>query len=66
MYVCLCHGLTDRQVKGVARSAGCSVAAVHRAFGVRMQCGKCVPMMREILRDLSPVSPVDGPVGAVF
>jgi bacterioferritin-associated ferredoxin len=62
MYVCLCHRLTDGQVKGIAKSAGGSVSAVHRAFGVRLQCGKCVPMMREILRDVSPLSAVDSPL----
>ncbi|HTZ79224.1 MAG TPA: (2Fe-2S)-binding protein [Stellaceae bacterium] len=53
MYVCLCNGLTDRQVRGAAGSAKCSPAGVYRALGVRPQCGKCVPLMREILRDHS-------------
>ena len=56
MYVCLCNGLTERQVRAAARAKGCSVASVHRALGVRVQCGKCVPMMRDILRDLAPDS----------
>jgi bacterioferritin-associated ferredoxin len=60
MYVCLCNGLTDRQVRGVAKVAGCSAASVHRSLGVRPQCGKCLPMMRQILRDLAQDSPDGG------
>lgn len=53
MYVCLCNGLTDRQVRRTATATGCSAAGVYRLLGVRPQCGKCLPMVREILRDLS-------------
>jgi len=53
MYVCLCNGLTDRQVRGVAGAAGCSTARAYRSLGVRPQCGKCIPLMLEILRDHS-------------
>jgi bacterioferritin-associated ferredoxin len=60
MYVCLCNGLTDRQVRGMAKAAGCSLASLHRSLGVRPQCGKCLPMMREILRDLSQSAPEEG------
>jgi bacterioferritin-associated ferredoxin len=58
MYVCICNGLTDRQVRGIAQSVGCSAASVHCSLGVRVRCGKCLPMMQEILRDVaqSPLS----------
>jgi bacterioferritin-associated ferredoxin len=26
---------------------------MHRSLGVRPKCGKCLPMMREIVRDLA-------------
>jgi len=51
MYVCLCNGLTDRQVRGAAGGTGCSPAGIYRSLGVRPQCGKCIPLMREIIRD---------------
>jgi bacterioferritin-associated ferredoxin len=60
MYVCLCNGLTDRQVRGVAQSVGCSAASVHCSLGVRVRCGKCLPMMREILRDVAQSPRNDG------
>jgi bacterioferritin-associated ferredoxin len=59
MYVCLCNGFTDRQVRGIATKAQGSAARVYRALDVRPQCGKCVPMVREILRGVSTGAPGD-------
>jgi len=50
MYVCLCNGFTDRQVQNVVPIAKSSAAGVFRALGVRPQCGKCVPMVKELVR----------------
>jgi bacterioferritin-associated ferredoxin len=63
MYVCLCNGLTDGQVRRIAKAAGGSAAGVHRSLGVRPQCGKCLPMMREILRDHARGAPDEALVG---
>ncbi|WP_097462085.1 bacterioferritin-associated ferredoxin [Mangrovitalea sediminis] len=51
MYVCLCHGVTDRQVRAAAR-AGCeSMRQLGRKLGVGTQCGRCTRMARDILRE---------------
>ena len=50
MYVCLCNALTDRDVRAQCEGADCSVAMVYRALGAAPQCGKCVPMVRDMLR----------------
>jgi bacterioferritin-associated ferredoxin len=50
MYVCLCNGFTDRQVRDVSTAACGSAAAVYRELGVQPRCGKCVPMVREMVR----------------
>jgi bacterioferritin-associated ferredoxin len=49
MYICLCNGLTDRDVRANCES-GCSVAMVYRSLGCEPQCGKCVPFVRQMLR----------------
>ena len=51
MYVCLCNGLTDRDVRNSAEGGGCSVAMVYRSHGCEPQCGKCVPLIRQMLRE---------------
>jgi bacterioferritin-associated ferredoxin len=50
MYVCLCNGLSDRQVKCAAQAERCTVADVYRALGKRAVCGMCAPMVRDIIR----------------
>lgn len=49
MYVCLCHALTDREVRAKAAHSGASLATVYRNLGVRPKCGKCVPFVRAIV-----------------
>jgi bacterioferritin-associated ferredoxin len=48
MYLCICNAITDRQARSQC-SESCSVAAFYRALGVRPKCGKCVPLVREML-----------------
>jgi len=50
MYICLCNAITDRDLRTHSAQAGCSVAAVYRALGCQPQCGKCVPFVRQMLR----------------
>ena len=49
MYVCLCNGLTDRQVRSVSAVVGGAAGRVHRALGVEARCCKCIPFIREII-----------------
>lgn len=51
MYICLCNGFTDGKVRMVARRGDCSVAEVYRALGCKPQCGKCVPFVRDLIRE---------------
>jgi len=51
MYICLCNGFTDGKVRMVARDGECSVAEVYRALGCKPQCGKCVPYVRDLIRE---------------
>lgn len=49
MYICLCHGFTDGDVRGAIKHGCKSVAAVYRHLADRPQCGKCVPDVRCML-----------------
>jgi bacterioferritin-associated ferredoxin len=60
MYVCLCHGYTDRQVRSAARPDA-NVSDVYRALGSPPRCGKCVPMVRDMVRaDAADERPAPG------
>jgi len=64
MYVCLCNGLTERDVRG-AIDHGCrSVAAVYKHLAERPQCGKCIDDVRCMVRE-SRGSSHAVPLGAV-
>jgi bacterioferritin-associated ferredoxin len=52
MYVCLCNALTERQVRHAASTSDGSAESVYRSFGTQPKCGKCVPTVECILRDL--------------
>jgi bacterioferritin-associated ferredoxin len=49
MYLCICNAITDRQARSHVTASGWSVAAFYRALGVKPKCGKCVPVVREML-----------------
>jgi bacterioferritin-associated ferredoxin len=48
MYVCVCNGLTSRQVRGAAAQCT-STGGVYRSLGVEPQCGKCIPTIRGMI-----------------
>jgi bacterioferritin-associated ferredoxin len=58
MYVCLCNGFTDRQVRGACASSPLRVAEVYPALGVRPICGKCAPTVRDVLRSADIARPL--------
>jgi bacterioferritin-associated ferredoxin len=51
MYVCLCNRITDRQVRTQAAGGNCTLGSVHSSLGISPKCGKCLPMMRDIVRE---------------
>jgi bacterioferritin-associated ferredoxin len=49
VYVCLCHGVTERQIREVAE-AGChSVSELTMRTGVGANCGSCLDAASEVL-----------------
>lgn len=51
MYVCICHGFTDSQVRDLTAQGCRSLSQVYRSLsGEPPQCGKCVPYVRDMLR----------------
>lgn len=50
MYVCICHALNDKQVTKALENGARTPASVFRHFERQVQCGKCVPMMRDMVQ----------------
>ena len=51
MYVCLCTGVTDREIREAAENGVSSMRQLGKELGVGRQCGRCACTAREILRE---------------
>lgn len=51
MYVCLCKGITDSQIRAAIEDGATSLRDVRNSLGVASQCGKCGILTREIVRE---------------
>ena len=50
MYVCLCNAIRDRDLHPHTAGGCCSVSMVFQGLGAEPKCGKCVPFVRQALR----------------
>ncbi len=51
MYVCVCHGVTDRDIREAVENGVSSMRQLGKELGVGRQCGRCACTAREILRE---------------
>ena len=49
MYVCLCKGVTDRDLAQAVSAGVCSMRELQRCTGAATQCGQCGPEVRACL-----------------
>ncbi|GIU28473.1 bacterioferritin-associated ferredoxin [Shewanella schlegeliana] len=57
MYVCLCHAITDTQIKEAVSQGDMSLADVKKRLGVANQCGKCAKMATQIIQNQVDIEP---------
>ncbi|OGU21969.1 MAG: (2Fe-2S)-binding protein [Hydrogenophilales bacterium RIFOXYD1_FULL_62_11] len=52
MYVCLCHNVTDNDIRHLVRTEGVSsMRELRNQLGVATQCGKCAQCARQVLNE---------------
>lgn len=51
MYVCVCSGVTERQVKAAITEGTSSLSELRKNLGVACQCGKCKDTAKQILAE---------------
>ena len=51
MYVCLCHGVTDRTIREAAARGVSTLDALAAETGAGTCCGACRPLALEILAE---------------
>lgn len=59
MYVCLCMGVSDREIKKLVREGACTVDEVMRCSGAGTRCGTCVAEIAGLVGEK-----ISGPVNA--
>ena len=52
MYVCICNGVTEQQVRDAADMGCTSVAELTMRTGAGANCGSCLGLAAEILDEL--------------
>lgn len=51
MYVCLCQGVTDGQIREAIYEGCCSYRDVRETLNVANQCGKCACLAKQVVRE---------------
>ena len=51
MYVCICKGITDHQIRAAVRHGAVSMRSLNLELGVASQCSKCSRQARAVLRE---------------
>ncbi len=51
MYICICHAVTDREIKHAAKSGATSLDDLRKALNVATNCGRCSGCARELLKE---------------
>ena len=50
MFVCLCHGITDKHIAQAVREKGVgNMRELRKQLGVGSQCGKCVQLAQQVV-----------------
>lgn len=50
MYVCMCYGITDKQIKRAVEAEGVgNMRELRQHLSVGAQCGKCIQMAQQII-----------------
>jgi bacterioferritin-associated ferredoxin len=54
MYVCVCHGVTEDDVRDHVTAGACSAKDVRAACGMRPGCGSCVNRICALINEQRP------------
>ncbi|MFD1216083.1 MULTISPECIES: bacterioferritin-associated ferredoxin [Microbulbifer] len=66
MYVCICKGITDSQIKEAVYDGSTSVKSLRRHLGVSSQCGRCAELTQEIIDETMTAGMVSNANNALF
>jgi bacterioferritin-associated ferredoxin len=59
MYVCICNGITDKQISAAVASGASSLQELRDQLGVASQCGNCSDFAMSLLEESRPAPMFD-------
>ena len=51
MYICICNGITDKQIRDAAKAGVTNLSGLQQELGVAAGCGTCGDAAAEILAE---------------
>ncbi len=51
MYICICKGITESDIRDAVADGACSVGDLHDQLGVASGCGSCACVAQDVLED---------------
>lgn len=58
MYICMCHGITDRQIRDAVCEGAASMHELRAELGVASSCGRCAQYAEQLLEETLTTSQV--------
>ncbi|MCB1661392.1 MAG: (2Fe-2S)-binding protein [Pseudomonadales bacterium] len=58
MYVCLCKGITDRDIMDEMDQGARNLRDISKSLGVGSQCGRCCQSAKEVIQEYKAESRV--------
>jgi bacterioferritin-associated ferredoxin len=52
VYICLCHGITEKQIRSCVAGGARTLCDLSGELGVATQCGNCANSACEVLREV--------------
>lgn len=59
MYVCICNGITDKQIRAAVAEGVTSLQQLEEKLGVGSQCGSCAEHALSLIAPLGETAPPD-------
>jgi len=54
MFVCICNGITERQIRAAIEEGACSVHELAARLGVAAGCGCCAEFAASLISESNP------------
>lgn len=59
MYICICNGVTEREIRSCAEEGVCTLRELEACLGVGAGCGRCRQAAKQVLKDARAGSRAD-------